>query len=336
MKACFQTARLKTALSLESSNAAWRLRSMRRDYLLRRAVAIGTVSVMSVGMLAGCGSSSTDTASSDTAETTEAASADTEGTADSADAQTIIVATGQAWAPYCYRDDSGELTGYDVELLRAVDDYLTDYTFDIQGMDFSTCIVSIDSGACDMVSYQLVQSDARKEKYIFSDDPYCLSPLALCTKKDSGISSFDDMKGKTIYSDPSTFEYSLLTEYNEAHPDTVFTIQSISDMSQADEYKGVSNGSVDASLTYETAFAETIPEIGVDNLQLSEAVIIEESYYMIRPELTDFRDAVSEALKALQADGTIKSLNEQYFGDDYFTKYADLINYDASTETSVE
>jgi ABC-type amino acid transport substrate-binding protein len=48
---------------------------------------------------------------------------------------------------------------------------------------------------------------------------------------------------------------------------------------------------------------------------------------MIRPDLTDFRDAMSEALKALKDNGTLKQLNEKWFKDDYFTKYANLVNY---------
>ena len=239
----------------------------------------------------------------------------------------VSVATGQAWAPYCYLDEDGNLTGYDVEVLRAVDEKLGDYEFDIQGYDFSTCIVSIDSGAIDMVSYQLVQSDERKEKYIFPDISYCYSPLSLCVRDDSGINSLEDMAGKKLYSNPSTYEYGLLVAYNEAHPGQEMEIVAVSDMSQADTYKGVSNGTVDASLTYHTAFDTTIPEIGVTNLVMTDAVLIEESYYMINKDKTEFRDAVSVALQELMDDGTLSELSEKWFGEDYFTKYADMINY---------
>lgn len=303
---------------------------MRRAEFMKKTGCILLTLAMGASFAAGCGNTSeTDsTASGDEASVSAGSEA---GTSSSA-VETIRVATGQAWAPYCYRDENGDLTGYDVEVLQAVDEKLEDYELDIQGMDFSTCIVSVDSGAVDMVSYQLVQSDERKEKYIFPDLSYCYSPLGLAVKSDSGITNLEDMAGKKIYSDPSTFEYGLLTEYNEAHPDAQFEIVAVSDMAQADSYKGVSNGTVDASLTYQTAFDTTIPEIGVDNLILTDAVIVEESYYMINKDKTEFRDAVSEALQEMMDDGTLGELSTKWFGEDYFTKYADLINYDLEEE----
>lgn len=266
--------------------------------------------------LAGCGSS-----------TNAGGAAGAAGAATSSE-KVIKVGTGQTFAPYCYLDENGELTGYDVELLKAVDEKLTDYKLDVQSMDFSTCIVSIDSGALDMVSYQLVKSDERKEKYIFPDVTYCLSPLGLCVKQDSGIDSLETMAGKTIYSNPSTYEYGLLSAYNEQHKGSELEIIAVSDMTTADMYKGVSNGSADASLTYQTAFDKTVPVIGVTNLCLTDAVLVEESYYMINKSQPEFRDAVSKALVELKEDGTLSKLSEKWFGEDYFTKYSSLVNYD--------
>lgn len=291
---------------------------MRRNAVAERAVMTAAVSMMVAGMLAGCGSSQASAKSAGT-------SAD--GTTASSGVKVIKVGTGQSFAPYCYLDDNNNLTGYDVDVLHAIDDYLKDYSFDIQGLDFNTCIVSIDSGALDMVSYQLVQSDERKKKYIFPDMPYCLSPLSLVVKSDSGISSLEDLKGKTIYSTPTTYEYTLLTAYNKAHADSQFKIEAVSDMTTADEYKGISDGTVDAALTYQTAYDTTVPQLGIKNLKMTDAVLVEESYEMIRPDLTDFRNAMSEALKALKDNGTLKQLNEKWFKDDYFTKYANLVNY---------
>ncbi len=283
---------------------------MRRAQLMKRTGCI-LVTMAMLSSFVGCGSSDEGNSSAEGNGVTK-----------------VTVATGQAWAPYCYLDEEGTLTGYDVEVLRAVDEKLEDYEFDIQGYDFSTCIVSIDSGAVDLVSYQLVQSDERKEKYIFPDISYCYSPLSLCVQEDSGIDSLEAMAGKKIYSNPSTFEYGLLVAYNEAHPGAEMEIVAVSDMSQADTYKGVSNGTVDATLTYRTAFDTTIPEIGVSNLVMTDAVLIEESYYMINKDKTELRDAVSAALQELMDDGTLSELSEKWFGEDYFTKYADMVNYD--------
>ncbi len=121
-------------------------------------------SLMLTTVLTGCSSSSS------TASTT------------SASGEVINVAVGNSMAPFGYLDADGNLIGYDVDVLKAVDEYLDDYTFNLSAMDFSTCVVSIDSGAADMVSHQLVKSEERKEKYIFPDQYYCLSPMS-CEKR---------------------------------------------------------------------------------------------------------------------------------------------------------
>lgn len=65
--------------------------------------------------------------------------------------EVIQVATGQSMAPFCYLDADGNLVGYDIDVLHSIDEYLDEYTFNISAMDFSTCVVSIDSGAADIV-----------------------------------------------------------------------------------------------------------------------------------------------------------------------------------------
>lgn len=77
--------------------------------------------------------------------------------------EVIQVATGQSMAPFCYLDADGNLVGYDIDVLHSIDEYLDEYTFNISAMDFSTCVVSIDSGAADIFSHQLGKSEERKD-----------------------------------------------------------------------------------------------------------------------------------------------------------------------------
>ncbi len=237
----------------------------------------------------------------------------------------VVIATGNSFAPYCYLNEDNELVGYDIDVLKALDERLDAYSFDIQGMSFNTAVVSIDSGAADMVAFQLVPSDDRKEKYIFPETSYMYSPLALCVRTDSGILSLADMKDKTIYGTPTTYEYVLLKAYNDAHPDTAYEIVAVSDMEVADMYRGVSNKTVDANLTYQATFEKVVPAIGLENVMLTEPVIIEEAFYMIAKDKPEFRDAVDKALRELKEDGTLSGICEKYFGEDYFTKYADMV-----------
>ena len=59
----------------------------------------------------------------------------------------VKVGTGNSMPPYCSLDSQGELTGYDIAVLKEIDKRLDQYEFDIQAMDFNTLMVSIDSGS---------------------------------------------------------------------------------------------------------------------------------------------------------------------------------------------
>jgi L-cystine transport system substrate-binding protein len=243
---------------------------------------------------------------------------------ESSDVTKIVVATGQLFAPYCYTDDNGELTGYDVAVLKALDEIMPDYEFDIQGMGFDTCIVSLDSGAVDMVAFELGKNEEREEKYLFPETSYSLSPQNLVVKKDSGIESLADMAGKTIGISPSVYEYLLIQEYNEENPEMAINIQEISELTTADNYRNVSNGVYDAALTYAETYNNVASEIGIDNLMMTDPVLVQEEYFMINKDEVDFCNALNEAIITLKENGTLSKLAVEYLGEDLFEEYGDI------------
>jgi ABC-type amino acid transport substrate-binding protein len=235
------------------------------------------------------------------------------------------VGTGNAAAPFCYLDDNGEPIGYDLDVLHELDERLPQYEFDIQAMDFSTLIVSLDSGALDMLAHELVQSDVRKEKYLFPSQYYCLSPMCLAVRSDSGISTMADMAGKSLDQNPSAYEYQMLLAWNEAHPGQEVVINAVSDQTTADGLLKVSNGQVDASLTYKATFDSVVPELGVDNLETTDVVMCEDTYIMFPMDEQELCDAVDGALQEMLADGTLSEISLKWYGEDVFSKYADMI-----------
>lgn len=237
----------------------------------------------------------------------------------------IKVGTGNGAPPFCYLDENGESVGYDIDLLEILDERLVDYKFEVEAMDFSTMIVSIDSGAVDFVSHELVKSDARKEKYLFPEQYYNLAPMSLVVTDDSGIETFEDMVGKSIDSNPSSYEYGLLLAYNEEHLGSEMTINAVSDQTNADAYKKVSIGQTDAYLTYASTYDQIIGELGVDNLVLTETLMVEDVYMMFNQDQQEICDAIGAELKAMIEDGTLSELSQEWFNEDVFVKYPDLI-----------
>lgn len=274
----------------------------------RRLAGFTLAGVLAMGTLAGC---STEAG----AETT-----------DSGGVQTVKVGTGNNAAPFCYLDEDGNPVGYDLDVLAELDKRLEEYEFDVQTMEFSTLVVSIDSGAIDMISHQLVKSDARKEKYLFPDEYYCLSPMSLCVRTDSGIAGMEDMAGKSMEQNPSAYEYQMMMAYNEANPGKEVEIIGVSDQATADAYKKVSNGQVDAALTYKATYDSVMEDLGITNLSLTDVVMCEDTYMMFSQDQAELVEAVSQATKEMKEDGTLSEISKKWFGgEDVFTAYADMI-----------
>ena len=238
----------------------------------------------------------------------------------------VKVGTGNNAAPFCYLDEDGNPIGYDLDVLKELDKRLEQYEFEIEAMDFSTLVVSIDSGSISMISHQLVKSEARKEKYLFPDEYYCLSPMSLCVRSDSGIEDMDDMAGKSMEQNPSAYEYQMMMAYNEVNPGKKIDIIGVSDQATADAYRKVSNGQVDAALTYKATYDSVMEELGLSNLVLTDVVMCEDTYMMFGKDQAALAAAVSQTTKEMKEDGTLSEISRKWFGgEDVFGAYQNMI-----------
>jgi len=244
---------------------------------------------------------------------------------DASNVTVVKVGTGNSMPPFCSLDSNGNVVGYDVDVLKELDNRLTEYKFDIQSMDFTTLLVSIDSGALDVVSHQLVKSDARKQKYLFPEQYYCLSPLSLAVKKDSGIKTLSDLKGKSINESPSSYEYSLLTSYSQKTLGNSLKINAVSDLSSADNFKQVANGQVDAALTYQSTYKKIQDDLKLDNITLTDTVLVEDTYIMLAKGQEKLTAAINQALKDMLNDGTLAKIAKNDLSEDVFANYTNLI-----------
>ena len=74
-------------------------------------------------------------------------------------------------APYTYEDDNGEPAGYEYEVLKLIDDYLDDWTFNYTVLDYETALAGTTSGKYDLDSGCKFRTPAREEAFLVSN-PY--------------------------------------------------------------------------------------------------------------------------------------------------------------------
>lgn len=195
-----------------------------------------TMAALMAASLTACGGSSagdSTTAATTAAETKEETAADTAGadTSEAADSsanadKVYKIATDTTFAPFEFENDKGEMVGIDLDLLKAIaEDQGFEYELVVAG--FSAATTGLEAGEYDAVIAGMSITDARKEKYDFSE-PYYDSGVGMAVNADSDIASYDDLNGKTVAAkigtEGCTFAESIADQYG-------FTIMQFEDSS---------------------------------------------------------------------------------------------------------
>ncbi|MBE0441387.1 MAG: transporter substrate-binding domain-containing protein [Psychrobacter sp.] len=263
-------------------------------------------------LLAACGQSTTNEA--DTSATDSTATGGSDLLQRINNGGTINVGTEGTYPPFTYHDESGKLTGYDVEVTRAVADKLgVDVEF--KETQWDAMLAGLDSGRFDMVANQVsLTTPERKAKYDKAS-PYSWSgAVVLAPTDDDRYSSWESLKGLRT-------AQSLSSNYGEMAEKYETEIVPVDGMAQAiqlvkqDRADFTMNDNL-AVLDYLKKFPDSNMEIKLtapaSELRGSGLVLIKGDDAVV--------EKLNDAMEALAADGTLTKLSEEFFGADISQK----------------
>ena len=221
----------------------------------------------------------------------------------------LIVGTEGTWSPYTYHDEEEKLVGFDVEVAKLIADYIG---VDVQYSEtvWSSIFGSLDAGQIDLVVNEVSYTEERAVKYDFSI-PYTFTQRAILVKADNDeISGLDDIAGRIASNDPTSSIGQFALE-NGAELDPVGEMaQSISE---------VLNGRADLTINTTVAFADYLKQHPESETLVKIIVVTDPAPTGHIPVLKgdeQLLNAVNEALRKAQEDGTLSGLSLKYFGID--------------------
>lgn len=273
---------------------------MKRRTLL--ALAASTV------LLAACGQSTTNDADSNA--TDNAASGGSDMLQRINDGGTINVGTEGTYPPFTYHDESGKLTGYDVEVTRAVADKLgVDVEF--KETQWDAMLAGLDSKRFDMVANQVsLTTPERQAKYDLAQ-PYSWSgAVVLAPTDDNRYSSWDNLKGLRS-------AQSLSSNYGELAERYQAEIVPVDGMAQAIQL--VKQGRADFTMNDNLAvldYLKKFPDSGLEIKLVAPADEQRGSGLVLLKGNDAVLTKLNEAMSELHADGTLTKLSEEFFGAD--------------------
>ena len=115
------------------------------------------------------------------------------------------------YPPFSYLGDDGNYTGFDVEVCKAVCDYLG-WDFNVFAVNWDQKLIQLDNNECDCVWSGMTILDSMKEAGYVISRPYFDNEQVLLVKADSGFKSSADLAGKDVAVQLGTSGESLLNE----------------------------------------------------------------------------------------------------------------------------
>jgi cystine transport system substrate-binding protein len=266
-----------------------------------RVSVIGLIAAAALAV-AGCGSGSTTPAGS-----APAAGADT-SLSDVKSAGVLKIGTEGTYKPFSFHTDgSGELTGYDVEIITAVAGKLG-VKPSFQETQFDAIFAGLEAKRFDVVANQVSITDERKAKYDFSV-PYTVSTGVVVTKADNNdISSFDSLKGKTT-------AQSLTSNWYKLAQQSGANVEAVEGWAQAVTL--LKQGRVDATINDKLTYLDYQKTAQDSDIKIAaETTDKSLSAFTFRKGSTSLVESVDTALSELQADGTLAKISQKYFAAD--------------------
>lgn len=222
---------------------------------------------------------------------------------------TLTVGFDQAYPPYGYVGDDGEFTGLDLELAAEVAKR-NDWELKLEPIDWDAKDTLLNSGAITCI-WNGFTMEGREDGYTFSD-PYMLNEQVIVVKAGSDISDFAGLSGKTVMTQVDSAALDVL-EGDQAEVAATFkggAAQTIGDYNNA--FMQLDSGMIDA-VACDLSIAQYQIAANPDKyVQLSTPLSTEHYAVGFKKGDTELAQKVTETLKQLDADGTVKQLCEKY------------------------
>ena len=108
----------------------------------------------------------------------------------------LIMGVDDSFPPMGFRDESGEIVGFDIDLAKAVGEHLG-VTIEVQAIDWGVKEQELNTKKIDLIWNGYTINEKRQQQVLFSK-PYLANNQVIVVKKDSGYKTFADLKGKKV------------------------------------------------------------------------------------------------------------------------------------------
>ena len=261
---------------------------MKKKFL--SVLAVACVACLSAALLAGCSQQQSSSNDGNPAD------------------NKLIVGFDNSYPPYGFMDENNNPTGFDLDLAQEVANR-NGWDIELSAIDWDTKDAQLNQGTINCI-WNGFTMENRENDYTFSE-PYMYNEQVVVVKKDGDAKKLEDLAGKTVLTQVDSAALHVLEDEKgqKALADTFKELQTIGDYNNA--FMQLESGMVDAVAcdlsiaSYQMAAKpDTYVKLGV---------LAPENYAVgFKKGDTELAQQVTDALKALNEDGTVKQLCDKY------------------------
>lgn len=273
---------------------------------LKKLFTVGAVLLTSTALLAACSSGSKSSSK------TEESKSDSKVTK-------ITVAQTADSRPYSFMDGD-KLTGFDIEVLKAVDEALPQYEFDYKKVPDDSIIMDVDTGRAQIGANNFGKTPEREEKYLFTY-PISQNVNAIFSRKGDNFKSIADLVGKKTLVPTGSNYGAIYEQWNKENPDKKIDF-AYSEDPLKERMAAVESGKIDFMFASKSNGEILLKENGLDLVNnvpdlKDYPVFATYEYFLLGQDEKDLQAAVNTEIKKLSENGKLKELSEKFYGADY-------------------
>ena len=219
----------------------------------------------------------------------------------------LDVGTDAAYAPFEYKAGSGEIEGFDAELIKAIAD-AAGLEMEIKHVDWDGLFPALEAGDINAIISAMTITEERQEVVDFSD-PYFEATQIIAVKEGSEIAGLADLSGKIVG-----------VQMNTTGQYAVEKVEGVKEIKKypttPDAIMNLENGVVEAVVADSPVvlnYVQTNPDCGLTSVTDD----FEKEYYgiAVKKGNEELLTKINEGLATVKEDGTYDEIYAKYFGE---------------------
>lgn len=223
----------------------------------------------------------------------------------------LILGLDEEFPPMGFRDENGEITGFDVDVAKEACSRLG-IELKLQPINWDVKEQELNTGKIDCIWNGFTITEERKKALLYSD-PYMNNKQIIVVMKDSPVASLEDLKGKKLGYQAGSSSEDALNAATELQA-------SLGEVVKFDDFMtalmDLEKGGLDAVLIDEVVANYNINASGKEYKILDETLAGEEYGIGFRKGDQALMEKIQETLEAMAKDGKLAEISEKWFGQD--------------------